>query len=81
MPRDSGMETTGIHSEERTVVQDDGQGKGAGPLTRGYDIIITHFGMVILCGLLGSMEKCLEDSKWSCPEGVSREDEIKSSLS
>ena len=74
------METTGIHSEERTVVQDDSQGKGAGPLTRGYDIIITHFGIVILCGLLGWMEKCLEDFKCSFPEGVSREDEIRSSL-
>lgn len=60
VPRDSGMETTRIHSEERTVVQDDGQGKGAGPLTSGYNIIITHLGMVILCGQLGRMEKCLE---------------------
>lgn len=42
-PRDSGMETTGIHSEERTVGQDDSQGEGAGPLTSGYDSIITHF--------------------------------------
>lgn len=80
MPRDTGMETTGIHSKERTIVQDDGQGKGAGPLTSGYDIIITRLGMVVLCGQLGWMEKCLEDSKWSFPEGVTREDEIRSSL-
>lgn len=74
------METTGIHSEERTVGQDDGQGEGTGPLTSGYDIIITHFWMVMLCGQFGWMEKCLGDSKWSFHEGVFREDDISSSL-
>lgn len=60
-PRDSGMEKTSIHSKERTVVQDDSQRKGAGPLTRGYGDIITHFGM--FCGQFDWIEKCLGDSK------------------
>lgn len=36
--------------------------------------------MVMLCGQFGWMKKCLGDSKWSFPEGVFREDKIRSSL-